>query len=89
MALEKKTKLGLLAAAVAGLAAVAAKMSYDTLVPPSKVYTPPSWQNLSPQEREKRLDNEERKRRMMGRGALRRLPEDPPPQPAPSPSRGP
>ena len=34
---------------------------------------------LTPEQREKRLDEEERRRRMTGRGASRRLPEDPPP----------
>ena len=87
--MQKRTKVGLLVAAVVALVAIAAKMSYHTLSPPSKVYAPPSWQNLTPQEREKRLDNEERKRRMMGRGALRHLPEDPAPQPARPPSRAP
>ena len=86
---QKKTKVGLLVAAVVALVIVAAKMTYDTISPPSKVYTPPSWQNLTPQEREKRLDDEERRRRMMGRGPARRLPEDPAPHPAPPPSRTP
>ena len=80
MVVRKKAKIGLLVAAVTALAAVAVKLTYDTVAPPSKVYTPPSWQNLTPQEREKRLDEEERKRRRMGRGALRRLPEDSAPQ---------
>ena len=84
----KKTKVGLLTAAVVAAVVVAAKVSYDAISPPSKVYVPPSWQNLTPQEREKRLDDEERRRRMMGRGATRRLPEDvAPPGPAPQGSR--
>jgi hypothetical protein len=82
---QKRVKVGLLAAAVAALVALAAYMSYDALSPASKEYVPPAWQNLTPQEREKRLDDEERKRRRMGRGALRPLPEDSAPRPAPLP----
>ena len=82
----KKAKIGVLAAAAVLAVVVALKMTRDALLPPSRVYVPPSWQGLTPQEREKRLDDEERKRRLMGRGPSRRLPEDPTP-PAPPPRR--
>ena len=71
----------LLATAVAALVGVAAKTTCDAVAPSTRVYVPPSWQNLTPEQREKRLDDEERRRRLMGRGPARRLPEDPaPPQ---------
>jgi hypothetical protein len=72
----KRTKLRLLLLPVAALVVVAAKVTCDTVRPPSRVYTPPGWRDLSAEEREKRLDEEERRRRKSGRGASRQLPED-------------
>jgi len=72
----KRAKLWVLLPAVAALVIVAAKVTFDTVRPPSRVYTPPGWRDLSAEEREKKLDEEERRRRRAGRGANRRLPED-------------
>ena len=74
--MSKRTKLWLLLPAVAALLVVAAKVTFDTVSPPSRVYTPPGWRDLSAEEREKRFDEEERRRRKSGRGASRTLPED-------------
>ena len=76
---SKRTKVALVGAAAAAAVVVAIKMTQEAVFPPSKVYVPPSWQTLTPQEREKRLDQEERKRRLTGRGPARQLPEDRPP----------
>jgi hypothetical protein len=72
----KRAKLWLLLPAVAALLVVAGKATFDTVRPPSRVYTPPGWQDLSAEEREKKLDEEERRRRRAGRGVSRALPED-------------
>ena len=77
--MTKRTKLTLLAVAVAAMVVVAAKTTYDAVAPASRVYVPPSWEGLTPEQRERRLDDEERRRRMSGRGPARRLPEDRPP----------
>ena len=80
--MSRKSKVVLLAAAVAGLVAVAAKVTCDAVRPPPRVYSPPGWRELTPQQREQRLDEEERRRRRSGRGPSRRLPEDGPARPA-------
>ncbi len=74
--MSKRAKLRLLLLPVAALVVVAAKVTCDTVRPPSREYTPPAWRDLSAEEREKKLDEEERRRRRSGRGAQRPLPED-------------
>ena len=74
--MSKRAKLWVLLPAVAALLVVAAKVTFDAVQPPSRVYTPPAWQDLSAEEREKKLDEEERRRRRAGRGVSRPLPED-------------
>jgi hypothetical protein len=66
-----------LGAIVALLLALALTLTLRTAMDEPRVYSPPQWQNLTPQEREQKLDDEERKRRASGRGPGRRpLPED-------------
>ena len=67
---------------VAALVAIAIKVSVDAARDGGgRVYSPPEWEKLSHDQREKKLDDEERKRRRLGRGPSgRRLPEDPPPK---------
>ena len=74
--MTKRAKLWVLLPAVAALLIVAAKATFDTVRPASRVYTPPGWRDLSAEEREKKLDEEERRRRRAGRGVGRTLPED-------------
>ena len=76
--MNKRTKVIALAVAAVAAVVVAAKVTYDAVAPPSRVYVPQSWQGLTPEQRERRLDEEERRRRAAGRGPSRRLPEDPP-----------
>jgi hypothetical protein len=75
-----RQKVAGLAVVVAVLVALAVKFSVDAARDQGgRVYRPPEWEKLSEEEREKKLDDEERTRRARGRGPSgRRLPEDPP-----------
>ena len=58
-------------------AVLAMTLTLRTVVDEPKVYSPPEWQKLTPEQCEQKLDDEERKRRASGRGpSRRRLPED-------------
>ena len=86
--MSKKAKVVMLAVAVAGVVAVAAKQTLDAVRPKARVFSPPGWSELTPPQREQRLDDEERRRRRSGRGPSRRLPEDgPAPANVPPPAR--
>jgi hypothetical protein len=62
---------------VAVLVALALTLTIRSAIDEPKVFSPPEWQNLTPEQREQKLDDEERKRRASGRGPSRRqLPED-------------
>lgn len=76
--MSSKQKLVLVSAVVALLVATAVYFTAGYLSGGgAEVTASPAWQNLTPDEREKKLDDEERRRRKSGRGAMRRLPEDP------------
>lgn len=74
---ERQSKW-MLGGVVAVLVALALTFVLRTALEEPKVYSPPEWRDLTPQQREQKLDDEERKRRASGRGpSRRRLPEDP------------
>jgi hypothetical protein len=78
--MSTRQKIAGLVVVVAALIALAVKVSVDASRDGGgRVYTPPEWEKLTDEQREKKLDDEERKRRALGRGPSgRRLPEDPP-----------
>ena len=87
--MNRKTKLALLAVGVALAAGLALKGVIDAVRPGgNQVITPEAWQDLTPQERERKMDEAERKRRAMGRPPLRQLPEDPPGGPPKAKGKG-
>jgi hypothetical protein len=72
---QAKWMLGMV---VAVLLALAIMFTFRTVFDEPRVFSPPEWQNLTPEQRELKLDEEELKRRASGRGpSRRRLPEDP------------
>jgi hypothetical protein len=76
---KEQKKLALAGAAAAALVALATTVTIRTISDEPAVYSPPEWRNLTDEQREQKLDEEERKRRASGRGpSRRRLPEDPP-----------
>jgi len=73
---ERKTKW-LLGVTAVVLVALAVAVSLRTAMDEPKVMIGPGWENLTPEQREQKYDDAERKRRASGRGPGRRqLPED-------------
>ncbi len=73
---QRQTKW-VLGVVVAVLVVLALTLTLRTALDEPKVFSPPEWQNLTSEQREQKLDDEERKRRASGRGpSRRRLPED-------------
>ena len=83
-----RTKVTLAAAVVVPLVALAVYMTSGTLSGQPTVSAGTGWRDLTPEQRELKFDDEERKRRASGRPAMRRLPEDPPSGPPKSKPTG-
>ena len=85
--MKKKQKVRVLLLIVVPLVALAVFTSVRTLWPTSDDIVGDNWKDLTDEEREKRLDEVERKRRALGRGSSGRvLPEDRPNDPKTRPT---
>ena len=75
--MSEQTKKWLLGSVAVVLVAVAVAFTVRTAIDEPKVMVGPGWENLTPEQREQKYDDAERKRRAAGRGPGRRqLPED-------------
>ncbi len=85
--MDERLKTGLLSAVVVALVVVAAIIGFRTLKGKSEPTISADYLRMPPDQRQKVVDDMERKRRAVGKPALLHLPEDPPGFPPPGGQR--
>ena len=73
---DRQKKVALLSIVVLPLVGLAVYVTSGYFGAGNEVHMSPAWKSLTPEDREKKFDDEERRRRASGRGAMRKLPED-------------